>query len=192
MDEPIILRDIAAGSEKAFRELYEQYRNKIFYSAYKMLKSADAAEDVLQDIFIKIWQNRVKLGEIENFNAYLNVMIRNNIYNRLRKQANEELFIRSAILNRADNENNFTLHSVLLKETQSRLRKAILELPPQQRKAFELSRFEGKKHEEIALMMNISKETVKKHIMAASGALKTLFDSELPILICALLLQILA
>lgn len=75
MDEPIIHRDIAAGSEKAFRELYEQYRNKIFYSAYKMLKSIDAAEDVLQffRIIFSYAEAKIKANQIgASFYAAIN------------------------------------------------------------------------------------------------------------------------
>jgi len=76
------------------------------------------------------------------------------------------------------------LDNVLLKESQDLLAKAIAQLPPQQKKAFELSRIKGKKHEEIARLMNISKETVKKHVMEASRTLKGIFYPQSTTLHC--------
>lgn len=183
MNVKIILCQVAEGNENAFRELYELYRNKIYFVSWKLLKSDSSAEDVLQEVFLKIWINRSKLPEIENFNAYLNTLLRNHIFNKLRKQANEERFVREVMVSNTGTP-NVTLDAVLLKESQNLLKKAVLRLPPQQKRAFELSRMEGKKHEEIALMLNISKETVKKHIMEASRSVKEFFNSEaqLPVL----------
>lgn len=187
MNEKIILCQIAEGNENAFRELYEHYRNKVYYVSWKLLKSDSSAEDVLQEIFLKIWINKEKLPLIENFNAYLNTLIHNHIYNKLRKQANEERFIREFVTTDISSP-NFTFDTVLLKESQNLLKKAILHLPSQQKRVFELSRFEGKKHEEIAGILNISKETVKKHIMEASRTVKSFFDSKAQLLILGILL----
>lgn len=160
-NEKMMLRQIAGGDETAFRELFDLYRNKVFYLAWKLLKTDSDAEDVLQEIFIKVWVHKEKLSVIENFNAYLNTLIRNHVYNRLRKKASEECFIRETVNN--DNNSFYnTFDTVLLHELQNILQKGLEKLPPQQKKVFELSRFEGLKHEEIAERMNISKETVKK------------------------------
>jgi RNA polymerase sigma-70 factor (ECF subfamily) len=172
MNEKTILCLVAKGDENAFQELYENYRNKVFYIAWKLLRSKDNAEDVLQEIFIKIWTHKEKLPDIENFNAYLNTLIRNHIYNCLRKQANEENFILEAA-KQDINDSNLTFDTVLLHELQHKLQSAVYQLSPQQKRVFELSRLEGFTHKEIAEMMNISKETVKKHMMEASRLVKT-------------------
>jgi len=187
MNEKRILCQVAEGNEIAFGELYEHYRNKVYYVSWNLFKSESIAEDVLQEIFIKIWVNREKLPSVENFSAYLNTLLRNHMYNRFRKLANEESFIREAIASNPGHS-NFTLNNVLWKESQNLFNKAILQLPPQQKKAFELSRLEGKKHEEIARLMNISKETVKKHIMEASRTVKNIFNAGYRILALGVLL----
>jgi len=180
---------ISGGDETAFRELFERYRNKVFYIARKLLKSESCAEDVLQEIFIKIWVHKEKLSDIENFNAYLNTLIRNHIYNRLRKQACEESFIRETINHDTNNPDN-TFDTVLLHELQNMLHEAIHQLPPQQKKVFELSRIERLKHKEIAEMMHISKETVKKHMMEALRTIKIYLYSQSEAILFIFILQL--
>jgi RNA polymerase sigma-70 factor (family 1) len=177
MKEKQILCQVSEGSEIAFAELYEKYKDHVYYISLKFFKSESVAEDVLQEVFLKLWENKEKLSAIDNFGAYLTVALRNHVYNRFRKLANEKTFISTSYVLNAEHQND-TLDNVLLKESQNILKKAIQQLPPQQKKAFELSRIEGKKHEEIANLMNISKETVKKHIMEASRTLKRIFYPE--------------
>lgn len=174
MTEKQILCQVSEGNEIAFAQLYEKYKDHVYYISFKFFKSQSIAEDVLQEVFLKLWMHKEKLSEIDNFSAYLTVILRNHIYNRFRKLANEELFIRKAAATPVEHH-NYTLDNVLLNESRNLLTKAIEKLPPQQKKAFELSRIEGKKHEEIARLMNISKETVKKHVMEASRTLKRIF-----------------
>ncbi|HTN06841.1 RNA polymerase sigma-70 factor [Agriterribacter sp.] len=174
MTEKQILCQVSEGNEIAFRQLYEKYKDQVYYISFKFFKSQSIAEDVLQEVFLKIWMHKEKLSVIDSFSAYLTVILRNHIYNRFRKLANEEVFIRKAAATQVEHH-NYTLDNVLLNESRNLLTKAIEKLPPQQKKAFELSRIEGKKHEEIARLMNISKETVKKHVMEASRTLKRIF-----------------
>lgn len=174
MTEKQILCQVSEGNEIAFAQLYEKYKDHVYYISFKFFKSQSIAEDVLQEVFLKLWMHKEKLSGIDNFSAYLTVILRNHIYNRFRKLANEEVFIRKAAATRVEHH-NYTLDNVLLNESRNLLTKAIEKLPPQQKKAFELSRIEGKKHEEIARLMNISKETVKKHVMEASRTLKRIF-----------------
>ena len=182
-DEKQILLLVSEGNEIAFGKLYEQYKDRVYYISRKFFKSQSIAEDIVQDVFVKIWMSRERLSVIDNFSAYVSAILRNNIYNRLRKLANEELFIRKTSITNVE-YHNYTLDNVLLKESQDLLAKAIAQLPPQQKKAFELSRIKGKKHEEIARLMNISKETVKKHVMEASRTLKGIFYPQSTTLHC--------
>lgn len=170
-EEKALIAQVAKSDENAFRLLFSRYRHKIFYIARKLLQSDSLAEDVLQEIFLKIWIHREQLPEVINFKAYLNTITRNHVYNTLRKVANEEKLIGGlAIRNNsvaAGTEQSAAFQTLSYQELQSALQKAIASLTPQQRKTFELSRLEGLRHEEIASLLNISKETVKKHISEA-------------------------
>lgn len=117
---------------------------------------------------MKIWVGREKLPEINCFSAYLNTITRNHIYNALRKVANEELLLEKLLSPQsAANRPDAPLENMSLRELQDALQKVMATLTPQQKKVFELSRMEGLKHEEIALRLNISRETVKKHVSEA-------------------------
>lgn len=163
--EKALLVRVAAGDTPAFRELYEQYRKKVYFLAWHLLKTESESEDVCQEIFTKLWVNRQKLTEIEDFNAYLNTLIRNHIYNCLRRKASEESFVMEAL--DAERLPGTVMDPAELRELQLTLKEAIWNLPPQQKRVFELSRMEGYRHDEIALELHISRETVKKHVMAA-------------------------
>jgi len=170
-DEGNALRLIAEGDEAAFGRLYQQYREKVYYISWKLLKSETAAEDALQEVFAKIWNRRENLPLVENFNAYLNRVTRNHIFNMLRKKANEELFLkemaRSAGHSRQQDFNTLVLH-----ELERNIKEAVEQLPPQQKKVFQLSRIYGLKQEEIAASMKISLGTVKKHMMMSLRSVK--------------------
>ena len=171
-----LLERVANGDGKAFHQLYDHYQNQVFYFGFKFLKSATLAEDVLQEVFSKIWINRKMLVELDNFSKYLNTLTLNHIYNQLRRKACEETFLHGQFL-KVKNNREEAFSSVDLHELEGLLGKAVNQLPPQQKKVFELSRMQGLKHVEIARQLNISGETVKKHIMEALRNVKSYLAS---------------
>lgn len=165
-DDLALLQQVANGEEKAFRLLYDRYRIQIFHVGFKFLKSEAAAEDILQEVFSKIWINRKKLIEIIDFSKYINTFTLNYIYNLLRRKAHEEAFLHEELL-KANLNHEKAFNYIDLRELEGLIHNAVKQLSPQQKKVFELSRIHGLKHEEIAKELNISRETVKKHIMEA-------------------------
>jgi len=117
---------------------------------------------------MKIWLGREKLSEVHCFSAWLNTITRNHIYNALRKLAGEELLLEKLLSPQFPaNPPDVPIENMSLRELQDALEKVIATLTPQQKKVFELSRMEGLRHEEIAMRLNISRETVKKHVSEA-------------------------
>lgn len=165
--EQELLQRIAEDDEVAFGLLYELYRQKVYFKAFHILQSITAAEDVLQEIFIKIWINRDKLRGMHYFPAWLNTLLRNHLYNKLRQQAHQaaylDYFLQEDVKSYADQ----TFNDVEIRELEGLVKRAVRQLPPQQRKVFTLSRMDGFKHAEIAEQLKISPETVKKHLMEA-------------------------
>jgi RNA polymerase sigma-70 factor (ECF subfamily) len=166
-EEKGLLALVAKGDEAAFHTLFTHYRHKVYHSALRLLQSASHAEDVLQEVFMKLWVGREKLPEINCFSAYLATITRNHIYNALRKLANEELLLEKLLSPHPADRPDAPIENLSLKELQDTLQKVIATLTPQQKKVFELSRMEGLKHDEIATRLNISRETVKKHVSEA-------------------------
>lgn len=136
------------------------------------MKSESKAEDVLQEVFLKVWMNRENLPEVGNFKAFIYTLTRNHIYNIFRKQANEEVFLQKLSSTAGTQlHSSKALDNIALHELQGALQKAVLRLTPQQKQVFELSRMQGFKHDEIVERLGISRNTVKKHI---ADALRTI------------------
>ena len=167
-----LLKRIKKGDEFAFRILYDLYHKKVFSLGKKFLKSQASAEDLVQEIFTVIWMKRQKLEDVNNFNKYISTITINQIYNLLKRKAYAEAFKIEKQKTEISKE-NIGADIVENRELQQLLRQATQQLPPQQKKAFELSRYYGLKHEQIAEQMEISRETVKKHCMEATRNIKT-------------------
>jgi RNA polymerase sigma-70 factor (family 1) len=170
LDEKLLLLQIAGGNEKAFAVLVERKWNNIYLQALTYLKGTQAAQDIVQDVFIKIWQNRNKLPEIERFDSFLFITARNHIISALRKKTLLPLTPDDLDIE----EKNYLPDKVLSQKNLAALiARAIDLLPQQQKKAYLLSRDQGLSHEEIAATMQVSKEAAKKHICRALNFLRT-------------------
>ncbi|WP_157307941.1 RNA polymerase sigma factor [Chitinophaga tropicalis] len=95
-DEKDVLTRIAAGDEEAFSLLFNHYRNRIYTIAYKLTESAPLSEEILLDVFLKVWLKRERLSELEHFTAYLFTITRNHVFSTLkqlslRRQAEDEV-----------------------------------------------------------------------------------------------------
>lgn len=170
-DENELLLRVSKGDEEAFRILYDLYRNKIFFITWKLTHIETLAEDVVQEVFIKLWLHKEELSGINYFNSYLNILTRNHIFNHLRKLANEEAYLRELNAKEAYATHD-SFDTLVNNELQNLLNRAVALLPPRQKKVFFLSRIEGLKHKEISAHLHISRSTVKSHMMEALRFIK--------------------
>ncbi|MDR6193316.1 RNA polymerase sigma-70 factor [Siphonobacter sp. SORGH_AS_0500] len=161
---------VSNGDERAFRILFHRYRNKLFRFSLRYVKSTAAAEDILQDTFLKIWEQRQSLQPELNFEAYLFRISRNQIFNEFKKSAYHAAFEQFVSQNAAEHQQ--TESEVVSNDYQEILQSALERLPPQRRQIFQLSRMEGLSHEEIAQQLNISKNTIKVQINKALKSIR--------------------
>jgi len=169
--EPDLLRRIVQGDEEAFGKLYNEYRNKTFGYIFDMVRSQTITEDIFQDVFTRIWEQRASLGAIDNFNAYLFTIIRNKVFDSLRRVAKEHEVI-LAVMNTTPAASSITDDTLKYHELQAKLQTIVQKMPPKQREVYLLSREKGLKHEEIAEHLHISVTTVNKHITRALDVLR--------------------
>lgn len=161
-----LLTALANDDEQAFAALYNKYHQKLFYFILNFTHSQPVAEDALQEVFVKLWSERKKLGGIVNFNAWIFRVARNHVLNNLKRMAHETLILTT--IAQDINPNSEDTYAILsYKDIHAVLQSGMNELPPQQKKVIELSREEGLKYEEIANRLNISPLTVKKHAAQA-------------------------
>lgn len=165
-DESTLLLKVVNGDEAAFRRLFEEHWDNIYGVAFAFTKSAVIAEEMVQDVFVKIWINRQCLSGIKKFSDYLFIVARNHILSKLRKKIHEEPFS-DHLKNYFREASNLPDQQLLCKEAEHLIGRAIERLPSQQRLIYCLSRQEGLNQEEIAVKLNISKNTVKSHMSKA-------------------------
>ena len=164
---------IAKDNESAFSELFIRYDKRIYPFVLRMIKSASLAEEITQEIFIKIWNNRQKLTGIDHPEAYILTIASRHTLDHIKKRVNESKMLQrlSVVLN--DSTDNNTEEALLLRESAALIHRAVNQLPPQQKAVYELSRHEGMKYEEIAQQLNISPNTVRNHLVKALDFLRT-------------------
>jgi RNA polymerase sigma-70 factor (family 1) len=165
--EPALLAAIAEGDDVAFETLLGRHWKRIYFRALSYVKSVHAAEELTQDIFIMLWRKREQLPTLDNFDAYLNIMVRNSILSALRT--------RLVIEGVSDHDESLWRPDSQLehKESYALIQKGIELLPQRRQEVFRLSRIEGLTHAEIAEQLGITKQTVNEHIIAAMAFLKT-------------------
>lgn len=162
-----MLRQLAEGSEDAFRALFYAYRDKLYTYIAKLSGSEEAAEDTVHDVFLKLWTKRAELPEIDNLNAYLYSIARNMSINLFRRMAKETLIL-SEIGREQGLEAGFEGEDrIIHAEVLATIKAAIDKLTPQQRQVFLMSRQQGLKIAEIAQQLDLAERTVKNHIHEA-------------------------
>ena len=190
-NEKALLTQIIQGDEKAFRIVFDHYRDAIYSFALKIVQHELIAEEIVQDVFVKIWTNRNGLGAIRNFADFIFIITRNHTLNSLRRLAKEKK-LTIAVSDELSTETISAEATVLQRDYDRVLQQAIDRLPPQQKQVFTLSRLHGFSREEIAAQLNISTGTVKVHMKQAIRSVRVYFknyNSAILSLIAAILIQ---
>lgn len=170
LDEQALLQQLAAGSEQALRLLMEQYWYKLYRYALTVVHSPQSAQEIVQDVFIKIWHKRGQLTDIIDLDSYLFITGRNQVVSAMRRRLmvttpdTPESLVETALP--PDRRAEY-------RDLNQLLHKAINRLPPQQKRVVSMSRLQGMSHEHIAAEIGISRETVKKHMMAGLTSIRT-------------------
>jgi RNA polymerase sigma-70 factor (family 1) len=181
-EEKALLMEVSQGDEKAFRRLFDQYRQKIYSLSMHLTRSDVVSEEIVQDVFMKVWTNKNQLVQLDYFNAWLRTVARNTIISYLRSLTREKLALNKlgAV---SDNSGNSTEDTLIEKEYRQILEEAIKKLPPQQKKAYLLSRQAGLKNDEIARQMGISIYTAKEYLHLALRFIRSYLDTRLELMI---------
>jgi len=188
-NEPQLLQQVTHGDEQAFTDLFNAYRDKLFSFVYDITGSETKAEDTVQEIFLRIWQQRSGLSDVHNFNAYIFRMCRNYAIDQLRKLSRETL-LRSSLLEPDTLMEGSAEEALLKKEVLQKLREAVAQLPAQQQRVFELHKERGLKMQEIAQELNLSLSTVQNHLFRAVGNIRQSLNTTYPEISLYLILAI--
>jgi len=169
-EKDLFLR-IAEGDESAFAIIFHRHKSLLFDYGMKITKSQVAAEELVQECFVKLWLARKNLQTVDNPVGYLHMMARNAGVDYLRRLSLDAGMQQKVWAGISETENS-TLQKVQVSETQRLIDEAVAQLPPQQRTIFLLSRYEGLNYEQIGGQLGIANNTVKNHLVKALKFIK--------------------
>jgi len=162
-DDIELVERLQTGDIEAFDLVYEKYSGKLYAFGLKYLKSTDEAEELVQSVFLKLWENTNILKKELSFKSYLFTIAYNDICKLYRKRKYNQQFIEESLHDNlhfsSQTEESIDYHSAL-----AHVRKVIDILPERQRIIFEKSRFEGKSTKEISEEMGLSPGTIDNYI----------------------------
>lgn len=167
-----LLTELYQGSTIAFDSLYHQYRNAVFANIYKMVKQADLAEDILQEVFLALWEKRHTLHQDKSVAGWLFVVSYNKAMTCLKNKLREAIIFAEQTESLPDmpedeySEEVYQVQIALIEEAYGRL-------PTRKKEVFRLCRFEGKSYEEAAGTLGISVTSVKDYLKQSTKFIRT-------------------
>lgn len=166
--EQIVL--LKEGDKNAFTSLYKSYWGQVHNFSRLYLTSPAEVEEVVQEVFVKVWEARLFVKETESFKGFLFIITRNIIFNQFRKSFNESAY-KTTVLN-STNEAYDIEDEMEATDLKMYIDKLIMELPPRQQEVFRMSREQHLSYKEISTQLDISEKTVERHINEALKFLK--------------------
>ena len=187
-DEKYLFEQLRKGDETAFKVIYKRYVPRLYYFVYEYVPLSDIAENIVQDTFMVLWDKKSTLADNTNLGAYLFTVAKNNCLYKLRDHRYKQKLFKSADIDEPELKANLDALESLdtsqltFMEIEQIIQNTLLQLPPQCRTVFNLSRFEEKKNKEIAVELGISVKAVEGHISKALKIFRTSLKDYLPIM----------
>lgn len=165
-EEELILA-LNKGNLQAFNELFDRYGKRLHHFSMGYLKSVENAEEIVQDVFMKIWDNRLELSAQKSIESYFFTIARNGILNTIRKSKSEQAYLNYVKIN--PGKNVFLDEELDFNELERAYHQVIEQLSPRRREIFKLSRVQSLSNAEIAEKMSISVKTVENQMISAKS-----------------------
>jgi RNA polymerase sigma-70 factor (ECF subfamily) len=163
----------------AFYNIYERYCKKLYSFVFRFIKQEEDAEEIVQEVFVKIWKSRKNIDENSTFESYLFTIAYNTTISLFRKRTKEKKYLENLKALQQISNTPDIIDEIHFKELNAALQALLNRLTPRQKEIFQLSREEGLTHAEIAKKLDISVNTVKKHMANTLSFLKSHLDRSL-------------
>jgi RNA polymerase sigma-70 factor (ECF subfamily) len=155
-----LLQRLAEGDKASFRQLFDAYRLRLFSFVFQLTNSKVDAEEIVQDVFAKLWEIRQTLHTVEHPGKYIYTIARNKTFNHLAKIARDQQLVQQLWVNLSQADHS-TEEMLQANESRQLINEAIHQLSQQKQTIFYLSREQGLSHEAIAIQLGLSKSRVK-------------------------------
>jgi RNA polymerase sigma-70 factor (ECF subfamily) len=177
----IIQHKLSLNDENALAELYHYYSKRLIQFAKSIVHTNELAEEIVEDVFIKLWRNRVSICNIKNLNVYLYIAIKNTSLNTLSQKAKQLVsapfdFLNIELENELDNPDDLMITAEMMRKMHC----VIDSLPPRCKMIFKLVREDGLKYKEVAEILNISVNTIDAQIAIAVKKICTALEIKKP------------
>ncbi|QQD14027.1 RNA polymerase sigma factor [Sphingobacterium sp. UDSM-2020] len=163
-----------------FAQLYETYANAVYANILRLVKRPECAEDLLQEVFTALWQNRLKLVDDKSIPGWLFVVSYNKSITFLKKKVKEAIESVDTYDQYLQLENEDVIDEDLYEQQIRMIHQAVEKLPKKKREVFKLCRFEGRSADEVAKIMGISSHSVKDYLKQSNRAIKDYIQNEAP------------
>ena len=172
LTDDLLLHDMTNNNEEAFTSIYRRYWEELFLTAVKALRGKEEAADVVQDVFLSLWNRRSELNIQGSLAAYLHTSVRYKCIHYIEKNITRRDYL--LLLSEVELSSFFmnAESNLQVKELQQTINETVAKMPSKMQEVYKLSRQEHLSHKEIAGCMSISVETVKKHIQHALNLIK--------------------
>lgn len=161
------IRRLNAGEMAAFEWLYNTYKYQLATNLLKLVKSPHVAEDILHDVFVKVWENRANIDPDRSFAGYIYRIAANKVADFYRKISHDQNY-QNYLIEIQDTVYQHIDELLDNKYRRELIAKALKELPPKCRTVFELCKIEGRSYEEVADLLQISPNTISNHLNRAN------------------------
>lgn len=169
--EENLIQALTRGSETALLQLYQRYADRIFDVSFHLLKDTGWSEDVVQEIFVKLWLNRMTIKQDVDIWPFLYVLTKRECFNKLRSIKRSHAAF-ELLAYHIENQSETADRLLERKELSQEIDRYLSQLPAQQKLVFTLSRVDGIPQQQIAEELNLSKNTVKNHLARALKQMK--------------------
>ena len=170
-NETELLTLIKSGNKLAFELIYRQYKSKVYWKIRSKIDDAAIAEELMQDVLIKVWEKRADIDLDKSFVAYLFCIAQSRVIDFCRRAKRDRQMMDNLQLIGTE-ISEYPMESSLSKNEGEFLLQAIENLPPQRKRIFVLCKLDGKSYEEVSAMIGISTSTISDHIVKATKSLK--------------------
>lgn len=182
----IIQKFLSDDDKNAFAEIFKRYSNKVFQLAIYYYHHEEEAEEIVQEVFLKIWIKRKSIQSAEAFSSFLYTTTKNMIFDSFKKEVKHKAYAEYLRKSNLHKQTENTQETIFYNDLEKIYSELLEELPSKRKQVFALSRKEGYSNQEIAEKLNISVKTVEEHIYQSLKFLKKLIKQRYDLLVILL------